>query len=429
MRILLPRRAGLLCLLAGAAAYFSPAGGAGAALFAALAAGAAFAATVIARRRAEKDAREKTAALGAAERTARDGKRRAEESGARFSAVIEELGEGVVCVSPEGTVIAANKRAREMLSVTGDITGRNYWEAVFSSQIRGLIEEALGKEGKEPPDGEPPDGDSDHKVIRREVADIYPSRNFYEATAARLRSGEVVLVLADTATLKALADKNRALVTNMSHEIRTPLTAIVGAAEAIAEMTGGADGETKKMAGLLERNARRLAGLCDRVVRLTQADERGTGEKERFFLADAVSAAVETVSGAAAKKNIRIETEAGGGVTVEGDRVMIESALVNLIDNAVKYSPQGGTVTVRAADGEGFAKATVSDRGAGITAEERERIFDRFHRGSAAAGTEGSGLGLSIARQTAGLHGGNITVESEPGRGSVFTISFRTADG
>ena len=406
------RRAAAFCALAGALAYLNSQGGAGAAAFAVLCAGAAFAAAAFARRRAEKDAREKSAALGATERVARARGRQADERGARFSAVLEELDEGVVCVSPEGAVLAANKRAREMLSATGDITGRNYWEAIFSSQIRGLIEDALGGGGQQ--------------VIRREIADIYPSENFYEASAARIEGGEVVLVLADRAKLKSLADKNRALVTNMSHEIRTPLTSIVGAAEAIADMTDGADAETKKMARLLGRNARRLASLCDRVVRLTQTDERGAAEKERFDLAETARAAADAVSTAAEKRNIRLEVAADAGLVMEGDRTMVESALVNLIDNAVKYSAEGGEVRVSAAaDGE-TAKVAVSDRGAGIQAGERGRIFDRFYRGSAAAGKDGSGLGLSIARQTAAVHGGDITVESEPGRGSVFTISFRS---
>ena len=406
------RRAGALCALAGALAYLNSEGGAGAAAVALLCAGAAGAAAVFSRRRAEKDAMKKSAALGAAEREARDRARRADERGALFSAVLEELGEGVVCVSPRGAVLAANKRAREMLSATADITGRNYWEAIFSSQIRGLIEESLG---------------GGRRVIRREIADIYPSENFYEAAAAKLPGGEVVLVLADTAKLKTLAEKNRALVTNMSHEIRTPLTSIVGAAEAIADMTEGADAQTKKMTRLLERNVRRLADLCDRVIRLTQTDGRGAELKEKFDLAEAVSAAAEAVSAAAEKKNIRLEVSAGAGLAVEGDRMMVESALVNLIDNAIKYSPEGGEVKVGAAADGGGAKVKVSDRGAGIPADERERIFDRFHRGSAAAGKEGSGLGLSIARQTAAVHGGDVTVESEPGRGSVFTISFRCA--
>lgn len=406
------RRAGALCALAGALAYLNSEGGAGAAAVAFLCAGAAVSAAALARRRAEKDALKKSAALGAAEREARDRARRAGERGALFSAVLEELGEGVVCVSPGGAVLAANKKARKMLSATADITGRNYWEAIFSSQIRALTEEALG-------------GGS--RVIRREIADIYPSENFYEAAAARLPGGEVVLVLADTAKLKILADKNRALVTNMSHEIRTPLTSIAGAAEAIADMTEGADAETKKMTRLLERNVRRLADLCDRVIRLTQTDERGAELKEKFDLAEAVNAAAEAVGAAAEKKNIRLEVSAGSGLFVEGDRMMVESALVNLIDNAVKYSPEGGEVKAGAAADGGEAKVKVSDRGAGIPEGERERIFDRFQRGSAAAGKEGSGLGLSIARQTAAVHGGNVTVESEPGRGSVFTISFRRA--
>ena len=418
---------GGLAVAAGALAYAGSGGGGRAAVFALLAAGAAFGAAAVARRRARgiersvtefgraleggqarysppegERADEMATALNTAARAVAARIKEAEAQGGRFSAVMDEISEGVVCVSPEGTVTAANGSAREMLSA-GEIEGKNYWEAVLNPELRGIIGDALEGKGR----------------IRREVENIYPSENFYAACAVRLEGGEAALILADKTGIKHLTEANRALVTNMSHEIRTPLTSIMGAAEVIAGRTG--DGETAKMASLLVRNSRRLADLCARIIRLTETDERGAAETAPFDLAEAARAAAASVAEEAEKNGVRIEVEAERGLITDGDRLMVENALVNLIENAVKYSPGGGSVRVRA-DAAGVA---VSDEGAGVPDGEREKIFERFYRGSAARGKEGSGLGLSIARQTAAVHGGNITVESGPGgRGSVFAISF-----
>ncbi len=433
----------LCCAAAGLLAYLNSSGGFRALVFALAATGAAFIAAAIARRETKKIERGVTGfaksllakrfpqykATGSEESgemgktlnsAARDLKSRleaADEQSARFSAVLNEASEGVLCVSESGRITVANRSARAMLGATEGITGRNYWEVIFSVSMKKLIRDALESEGNSP--------------LRREITNLYPSENSYMASAvppAKERD-EVVAVLFDSTEFKKLETAQKDLVTNISHEIRTPLTSIIGAAETIADRTGR-DGETGKLALMIERNTRRLADLCSRIITLSELEETGKGgEKfEPFNLEDAAEGAAHLMRTAAEMKNIEITVCESPELQMEGDRLMVENMLVNLIENAVKYSPEGGKIEVMPGrDGSGNITVAVKDRGEGIQPEDIGRIFERFYRASRARVAQrhgGNGLGLSIARQAAEIHGGRITVESEPGKGSVFTVIF-----
>lgn len=430
--------AAFLCAAAGVLAYInSGADGARAAAIASAVAAAAAGAALAARRRgdgiernvtdfarsllskqfarydplSEGGGSEMAKALNKAAREFQSRVRDSDAQSARFSVFLNQIGEGVLCVSAKGRVTAANKSARSMLGSSGEIVGRSYWEVIFSPEIRGLIKDAL-EDGSE---GGP---------LRREVANLYPAENFYVASAARAEGrDEVTLVLLDSTEMKKLERAQRDFITNASHEIRTPLTSIMGAAEQIAQ---SADGETEKFARILKRNTGRLAELCGRVISLSELEDRRDKEKSfsPFNLNDAVRSAADLMRAAAEKKNITIEIEEKPELMITGDRLIIENMFVNLIENSVKYSPEGSRVSVSVSGGADGARVSVADNGAGIERGAAGRIFERFYRGAAARGAAGSGLGLSIAREAVEIHGGAITVESEPGKGSVFTVSF-----
>lgn len=442
MRI--PFRTALFCAAAGALAYLNSAGGLRAVLVSAAAAGAAFAASATARRETRETERNVTAFAksllakrfphyGAPAREGRDEMAKtlneaaralksrleaADRQSARFSAVLNEASEGVLCVSKSGRITVANKAARAMLAAPDDVVGRNYWEAVFSASMRQLIRDALETGARSP--------------IRREITNLYPSENFYMASAVppSKERNELVLILFDSTEFRKLETAQKDLTANISHEIRTPLTSITGAAERIADHMrrpdgGGADEETEKLALILERNTKRLADLCSRIITLSELEGRKNPRDgfRPFSLSDAAQSAADLVKTAADRKNIAVTVGGGAGLRIEGDRLMIENMLVNLIENAVKYSPEGGKVEVAlGSDESGNVKVAVKDRGEGIRPEDAGRIFERFYRASGARGERGSGLGLSIARQAAEIHGGTITVESGAGSGSVFTV-------
>lgn len=417
---------------AGALAYMKPEGGIEAFVFSCGAAAAAFGAAAVAHRRAGKVEKDVTSfasdlvsgkfshfmpdergtsgkmanALNTLARHIKNSVRGGVDKNERLSALLDEVSEGILCVSAEGRVTAANKTARAMLATAGEIEGKNYWEVIFSSQMKRLIEDALGG-------GE---------TMKREIANLYPSENFYMASVARLKNGDAALILFDRRELKDLETAQKDLITNMSHEIRTPLTSIVGAAETIA-VSAGENGETAKLARILERNTRRLADLCSRVIRLSEI-EHGA-EREEFDIAKAVENAAVVMKAGADARGVEVAVAEADGLVMQGDRMMIENMFVNLIENAVKYSPEGGKVEIAAVRrDDGKIAVSVKDCGAGIEKKETGRIFERFYRGAAARKEEGSGLGLSIALKTAEAHGGKIEVESEVGAGSVFVAVF-----
>ncbi|WP_462137836.1 sensor histidine kinase [Candidatus Mycalebacterium sp.] len=425
-----------LCAVAGALAYINSDSSGTAAAIAGAAALAALGAAIAARRRGDVIERNVTGfaqtllskqfarydplshggesemakALNKAAREFQSRVRAGDEQRARLSVFLNQIREGVLCVSTGGRVTAANESARAMLGSSGEIVGKNYWEVIFSSEIRGLIKDALESGGNEP--------------LRREVANLYPAKNFYVASATRGEGrDEVTLVLFDSTEMKKLEKAQRDFITNASHEIRTPLTSIMGAAEQIAR---SASGETEKFAQILKRNTERLAELCGRIISLSELGEWRGGEESfaPFNLNDAVLSAVDLMRTAAEKKNITIEIEEEPDITMTGDRLIIENMLVNLIENAVKYSYEDSRVRVSVNSGGGGGRVSVSDSGEGIKRGEKGRIFERFYRGESARTEAGNGLGLSIAQEAVEIHGGAITVESEPGRGSVFTVSF-----
>ncbi len=429
-------RAAVLCAAAGVLAYLNSPGGTQAALLALAAGGAAFAASFVARGRAGRIERKVTEfaksllskqfpryeaqdqaeenmskALNAAARDLKSRFEETEQRNTRFAGALDLVSDGVLCVSSAGLIKAANKTAHSMLGASGGIVGRNYWEVIFSPQMRRLIEDAFES-------GEP---------VRREVANLYPSETFYTVVAAPGKGlKEVSLVLFDSTRLKKMEIAQKDLITNISHEIRTPLTSIIGAVEGIASKSE--DEETEKFSRILKRNTKRLTDLCSRIISFSELEQKPKNPANfaHFNLSEAVKNAVQLMRTEADKKNINMEiAEETPEIQMKGDRLMIENMFVNLIENAVKYSHEGGKVEVSVKHGEkGEARVCVKDFSEGIEEKDMGRIFERFYRGSRGGNRKGSGLGLSIARQTAEIHGGSIGVESEPGRGSAFTVYF-----
>jgi heavy metal sensor kinase len=228
------------------------------------------------------------------------------------------------------------------------------------------------------------------------------------------------------ARLDAAFQRQRQFTADASHEMRTPLTAIKGQIEVALSRPRDAEAYREVLRGANEE-VDRLIRLVGSLLTLARAD---AGEiplaAEPVSLAELVAAAVEQVRPAAEGKRITVDVTAGPDATVRADQDLLLQLLLNLLDNALKYTPEGGRVTAGwSADGAS-ARVWVEDTGIGIDASEQPRIFDRFYRvdkaRSRAAG--GSGLGLSISRWIAEAHKGGVSVESSPGRGARFTVTL-----
>ncbi|HET7388495.1 MAG TPA: ATP-binding protein [Nocardioidaceae bacterium] len=240
----------------------------------------------------------------------------------------------------------------------------------------------------------------------------------------------LVLVLVDDRTRERRVEAiRRDFVANVSHELKTPVGALNLLAEAVEDAAGD-ETAVVRFAGRMQTESARLTRLVQQIIELSrlQGDEP-LGEPTVVSVDDVVEAAIDASRTAAEARGISVAYDGEHGLEALGNDAEIALALGNLVENAVTYSPQASTVVIsaRADDSKGRMVAlTVTDQGAGIPAEEIDRIFERFYRVDPARqrSTGGTGLGLSIVKHVAASHGGEVAVWSEPGQGSTFTLSL-----
>lgn len=232
---------------------------------------------------------------------------------------------------------------------------------------------------------------------------------------------------ATLARLEAAFDQLRRFTADASHELRTPLTAIRSVGE-VALQTPKSATEYRDVIGSMLEETDRLTRLVDSLLTLSRADA-GHIQVQRtdISLLDLAQEASSLVEVLAEEKRQQISVEGEPGLSVSGDRLILRQALVNLIDNAIKYSPTGAGILVRVrADKDNQTLVEVVDQGPGVPQEHQSRIFDRFYRVDSARSREwgGAGLGLAIARWAVEVHGGQITLESVEGQGSTFRVTL-----
>jgi signal transduction histidine kinase len=223
--------------------------------------------------------------------------------------------------------------------------------------------------------------------------------------------------------LEETLSRQRRFAADASHELRTPLTSISGHARMLDEWALHGDEQTARQSvGTIRREAGRMRGLVESLLTLTRGDEGAPMEVGRYDLSALGKEATETAR-AAAEGRVSVEFVSNEHeVTAAFDRERVLQVASILLDNAVKYTPEGGSVQVRVEEKDGGAALAVSDTGVGISEEQLPLVFDRFYRADAARTEEGVGLGLSIARQIAEAHGGTIEAMSKLGVGSTFVL-------
>ena len=218
-----------------------------------------------------------------------------------------------------------------------------------------------------------------------------------------------------------------AFVQSVSHELRTPMTSVLGYTDMLMEeRAGDLNDRQRRMLTSVARNGRRLLTLIEDLLLLSRVEQRSpTAVTERLDLRTSVQRGCEAVAPQAESASVRLATGLGPGPTpVIGDPDQLERLTVNLVGNAVKFSPAGSTVEVSVATRDGEAVLTVSDRGMGVPEDEVARLFERFFRSSNAqrAEVQGSGLGLAIVKEVVDHHDGQVEVESEEGVGTTVRV-------
>lgn len=223
------------------------------------------------------------------------------------------------------------------------------------------------------------------------------------------------------ARLEQLEGQRRELIANVSHELRTPIAAMRARLENLADGVEALDAEA--VTAMLKATER-LSRLVDQLLELSQFESGAIRiDRQRFGVGEVVADAAAEVQPVSA--DVRIVADVDGGLAGTGDPERIHEVLTNLLTNAVRHSPAGGEVTVRAAPVPGGVRIEISDHGTGVPAADADRIFDRFYRVDAArSGTGGAGLGLAIARSIVELHGGSIRAEPRQPAGCRVVVDL-----
>lgn len=336
---------------------------------------------------------------------------RAVQERVRSQRLLEELPSAVLLLDGSALVYA-NRAARELFDVPADAVHVDFARSGYESLL-GAVEEA----------GE---------VGRTIDLEIDRGDRTFTARASKLDPDQVVLVVRDITHVRRLDAVRRDFVVNASHELKTPVAGIQALAESLALALRHDPSRATRMVYRIEHEAGRLARLVRDLLDLARLEEPDTPQqRQRINVADVVRVQVRRMEPIAAERGITIDVDMPTLAVVVAVPEDIRSIVVNLLENAVRYNRDGGTVTVCLTRGDAHVTLEISDTGDGIPEEDRDRIFERFYRidkaRSRAAG--GTGLGLSLVRHATERHGGTVTLHSEVGVGSTFRVQLPVASG
>jgi two-component system sensor histidine kinase SenX3 len=245
-----------------------------------------------------------------------------------------------------------------------------------------------------------------------------------QVRAAMLGEEYIVLLADDRTEFTRTEEIRNDFVANVSHELKTPVGAISLLAEAL-ESSADDEQAVRRFAKRMHKESGRLAALVQDIIELSRLQGASVSQEGKAVdINTVITEAVDRSQLPAESKNIRIVVGDRVEATVFGDRDLLVTALRNLIDNAIRYSPENTKVGVGVRSKEGLIAVSVTDQGEGLAPEDQERVFERFYRVDAARSrhTGGTGLGLSIVKHVASNHGGEVTLWSRPGQGSTFTL-------
>jgi two-component system, OmpR family, phosphate regulon sensor histidine kinase PhoR len=330
----------------------------------------------------------------------------------RLSAILAGMVEGVLVIDEGGRVIVENPAVATILGTKTPSVGRTLDEAIPHAETRALIQTSMRDDVTE-------------------TAEIVDDRGMAIAVYARplpeTSSGAVVAVLRDQTALRRLMTVRRDFVANVSHELRTPVTAIQGYAETL--LRGSADRETaQQFVEIIHRQAQRIGALVEQLLALSELEARGRDEiaHERVKLLAVAQHVDETVRGRAEQRKVKVTIAVPPDAVAFADPDGVERALLNLVDNAIKYGAEGGEVTIAAVPRGDRVEVTVTDDGPGIDPTHLSRLFERFYRVDPGRSRQqgGAGLGLSIVKHLVESMDGTIAVDSALGRGARFAIDL-----
>ncbi|MCM3572162.1 MULTISPECIES: two-component system histidine kinase PnpS [Mesobacillus] len=337
----------------------------------------------------------------------------------RLTTLIENMGSGLILIDSRGYINLINKPYKEIFNVeSAEYLYKLYYEVIEHEEISHMVEEIFMTE---------------QKVRKQVVLPMEIERRHFEVYGVPIIGTNnvwkgILLVFHDITELKKLEQIRKDFVANVSHELKTPITSIKGFSETLLD---GAMNDKAALEAFLEiilKESDRLQLLIQELLDLSKIEQQGfrltIGEVDLIKEANEV---IEILKGKAAQKDILLKLgQSGDSAVIEGDADRLKQVLINLVSNAITYTPNGGRVEITLSGQEDSVSVVVKDSGIGIEKSEITRIFERFYRVDRARSRNsgGTGLGLAIVKHIVEAHKGHIEVDSQIGKGTTFTIKL-----
>lgn len=335
----------------------------------------------------------------------------------KMEVVLSSVIEGIAAIDKEGRIILFNHALENMIDCSSDrVLGKFHWEIIRNNQLNELLKETLQK----------------GQALTREITLFSPQEKIFHASANPLSEKNkvwgAVVVLNDITEIKKLEKMRSEFVANVSHELRTPLTSIQGFVETLKE---GAINEPEKaqyFLKIIEKQSNRLNNLIGELLQLSKIESQEIAMNlQSINLRDLIDKIISEFKKKIEQKDHKIKINISPQLSlIKADPEQIEVVFRNLLDNAVKYTPDGGEIYISALEKSKNIYIEIADNGIGISAEHLPRIFERFYRANKDRSRKlgGTGLGLAIVKHIVQAHQGTIGVESKPGKGSKFFFTL-----
>lgn len=345
----------------------------------------------------------------------RDTIRQITEEKNKVKAILKSINDGVIAIDRKGTILLINPAVEKMFNICYEKSlGKTVIEVVRNFDLEKLLFQAL-KSGQS---------------ISDEIQLLVPDPKTFRIVTAPLKNEKevvgVVAVLRDITAFREVERMKTDFVANVSHELRTPLTSVKGFVETLLDGALEEPETARHFLEIISDETDRLNRLINDLLSLSRIEAKNMeANKEKLSLAKIMNNTLSILTPQAKEKVLDVELRIAPDLPmVMADEDMIGQMLINLVDNAIKYTPRGGKVSIKAEKENDAVKIVISDTGIGIPRESIPRLFERFYRVDKARSREmgGTGLGLAIVKHILELHHGRIEVESDVARGSTFTV-------
>ncbi|MDO8683752.1 MAG: ATP-binding protein [Armatimonadota bacterium] len=335
----------------------------------------------------------------------------------KMETILTTMADGIIVTDETGRIVLFNPASEQVFQIdSGEVIGRFVDQANLHPDIGAMVKETL----------------ETGNLVRRETQVSESPNITLSAHSAPIKDATgamrgAVVGLRDVTEILQQEKSQRDFVANVSHELRTPITAVRSTAEALLSGAKNDPALLEKFLGSLVKESERLSLLIDDLLEIAKLDSgRCIVKQRKMLLLETVDRIVGYLKPQSEDQSLTVNTDIPKDIMAYADPEQIGRALINLLDNAIKYTPPGGTVTITAKQDGDWISVHVKDTGIGISKDEIRRIFERFYRVDKARSRQlgGTGLGLSIVKDIVTAHGGSITVHSQLDKGSVFTFTI-----